>query len=68
MLQNIEANHITQMFNGRTGEEHVSTKVLFGATPEGYYIAVMDATNSLFVPHEWYKLKSFVDGKKKYIH
>ena len=67
VLQNIEAKHITQMFNGRTGEEHVSTKVLLGATPEGYYIAVMDATNSLFVPHEWYKLKSFVDGKKKYL-
>ena len=67
VLRNIEAKHITQMFNGRTGEEHVSTKVLLGATPEGYFIAVMDVTNSLFVPHEWYKLKSFVDGKKKYI-
>lgn len=60
--------NITQLFEGRTGEEHVSTKVLLGGTPEGYYIAVMDVTNSLFVPQEWYKLKSFVDGKKKYIH
>ena len=59
--------NITQLFDGRTGEEHVSTKVLLGLTPEGYYVAVLDVTNSLFVPHEWYKLKSFVDGKKKYI-
>lgn len=68
VLQNVEAKHIAQLFDGSTGEEYVSTKVLLGATPEGYYVAVMDVTNSLFVPHEWYKLKSFVDGKKKYIH
>lgn len=59
--------NITQLFEGRIGEEHVSTKVLLGSTPEGFYVAVLDVTNSLFVPHEWYKLKSFVDGKKKYI-
>lgn len=68
VLQNIEAKHITQLFDGSTGEEHVSTKVLLGSTPEGFYVAVLDVTNSLFVPHEWYKLKSFVDGKKKYIN
>lgn len=65
------ANHTyasnSHLFDSQTGEGFVSTKVMLGATPEGYYIAVMDVTNSLFVPHEWYKLKSFVDGKKKYI-
>lgn len=66
VLQNIEAKHITQLFNGRTGEEHVSTKVLLGATPEGYYVAVLDATGSFYVPCEWYKLRSFVDGRKKH--
>lgn len=67
VLQNVEAKHITQLFNGSTGEEHVSTKVLLGATPEGYYVAVLDATGSFFVPCEWHKLRSFVDGRKKYV-
>ena len=67
VLQNIEAKRITQLFNGRTGEEHVSTKVLLGATPDGYYVAVLDATGNFFVPCEWYKLRSFADGRKKYV-
>lgn len=68
ILQNENRNNITQLFEGRTGEGHVSTRIMLGSSPQGYYVAVLDATNSLFVSQEWYKLKSFVDGKKKYVH
>lgn len=57
----------TQLYDDRAAEAHVYVKLLLGISPEGYYVAVVDATNSFYMPKEWYKLKSFVDGKKKYI-
>lgn len=66
VLQYAEGN-ITQLFDGSTGDWYVTTRVLLGVTPQGYYVAVLDATNNFYVPTEWYKLKSFIDGKKKFI-
>lgn len=58
---------ITEVFSGDTGKDHISTHLLFGITPKGYYVAVADVANNFYVPREWATLKSFVDGEKKYI-
>ena len=60
-------NNIIGLFEGHTGKGHVSTRVLFGITPKGYYVAIADAENNFCIPKEWPLLKSFVDGHKKYI-
>lgn len=67
VMQYTESNYITQLFEGRTGKGHVSTRVFFGITPKGYYVAIADIENNFCIPKEWAVLKSFVNGKKKYI-
>ena len=65
-MQYTESNNITGLFEGRTGKGNVSTRVFFGITPQGYYVAIADVENNFCIPKEWYKLKSFIDGKKVY--
>jgi hypothetical protein len=36
-------------------------------TEDGYYVAIINSENSYGIPKEWYKLKSYVNGKKEYI-
>ena len=67
VMQYTESNNITDFFEGNTGKFHVSTHVLFGITPKGYYVAIVDVENNFCIPKEWYMLKSFIDGKKEYI-
>ena len=67
VMQYTESNNITGFFEGHTGKGNVSTRVLFGITPKGYYVAIADVENNFCIPKEWYKLKSFIDGKKEYI-
>ena len=55
------------MFQAITGKGHVSTRVLFGITPKGYYVAIADTENNVCIPKEWSTLKSFFNGEKKYI-
>ena len=55
------------LFEGHTGKGHVSTRVLFGITPKGYYVAIADVENNFCIPKEWSVLNSFVNGEKKYI-
>jgi hypothetical protein len=55
------------MFQATTGKDYVMTRVLFGVSPRGYYIAIADSENNTCVPKEWYVLKSFFNGEKKYI-
>lgn len=42
-------------------------EVFLGFTEYGYYIAVSENTGSNGYPREWYRLKSFNNGKKEYI-
>ena len=67
VMQYTESNNITGFFEGHTGKGNVSTRVLFGITPKGYYVAIADVENNFCIPKEWYMLKSFIDGKKEYI-
>ena len=67
VMQYTESNNITGFFEGHTGKGNVSTRVLFGITHKGYYVAIADVENNFCIPKEWYKLKSFIDGKKEYI-
>lgn len=67
VIQYTEGNNITGLFEGHTGKGHVSTRVLFGITPQGYYVVIADVENNFCIPKEWYKLKSFINGKKEYI-
>ena len=60
-------NNIIGLFEGHTGKGHVSTRVLFGITPKGYYVAIADVENNFCIPKEWSVLNSFVNGEKKYI-
>ena len=67
VMQYTESSNISTLFEGTTGKGHISTRVLFGITPKGYYVAIADVENNFCVPKEWSVLKSFVDGHKKYI-
>ncbi|MBR5687585.1 MAG: hypothetical protein IKX36_06465 [Prevotella sp.] len=67
VMQYTESNYITQLFEGTKNIGHLTTRVFFGITPEGYYVAVADVENNFCIPKEWYILKSFADGKKEYI-
>lgn len=72
LMEYIEGNDlttmlITTMLRAATGEENTEMRVLFGVSQEGYYIAVADVKDFFCIPKEWYKLKSFADGKKKYV-
>ena len=67
VTQYTESKNITELFEGHTGKGYVSTRVLFGITPKGYYVAIADVENNFCIPKEWYMLKSFIDGKKEYI-
>ena len=60
-------NNIIGLFEGITGKGNVSTRVLFGITPKGYYVAIADVENNFCVPKEWSVLNSFVNGEKEYI-
>lgn len=36
-------------------------------TEDGYYVAIINSEKSYGIPKEWYKLKSYINGKKEYI-
>ena len=38
----------------------------FGISADGYYIIVYNTKRSYSYPKEWYKLKSYINGKKEY--
>ena len=67
VMQFAESNNISELFEGHTGKGNVSTRVLFGITPNGYYVAIADVENNFCIPKEWHVLKSFVNGKKVYV-
>ena len=67
VMQYTESSNISTLFEGTTGKGHVSTCVLFGITPKGYYVAIADSENNACIPKEWSTLKSFFNGEKKYI-
>ena len=67
VMQYTESSNINTVFEGTTGKGHVSTCVLFGITPKGYYVAIADSENNACIPKEWSTLKSFFNGEKKYI-
>ena len=67
VMQYAETSNISTLFEGTTGKGHVSTCVLIGITPKGYYVAIADTENNACVPKEWSTLKSFFNGEKKYI-
>ena len=67
VMQYSESSNISTLFEGTTGKGNVSTRVFFGITPKGFYVAIADVENNFCIPKEWYKLKSFIDGKKEYI-
>ena len=67
VMQYTESSNISTLFEGTTGKGHVSTCVLFGITPKGYYVAIADCENNACIPKEWSTLKSFYNGEKKYI-
>ena len=66
-MQYAESSNISQLITGTTGAGHHETRVLFGITPKGYYVAIADVENNYCIPKEWSVLKSFVNGEKKYI-
>ena len=66
-MQYTESSYISTLFEATTGKGHVSTRILFGITPKGYYVAIADAENNFCIPKKWSLLKSFVDGKKTYL-
>ncbi len=67
VMQYTESSYISEVFQAITGKDHVTTRVLFGITPKGYYVAIADCENNTCIPKEWSTLKSFFNGKKKYI-
>lgn len=67
VMQYTESNNITGLFEGHTGKGNVSTRILLGITPQGYYVAIADVENNFCIPKDWHVLKSFVNGKKEYI-
>ena len=67
VMQYTESSNLSTLFEGTTGKGHVSTCVLFGITPKGYYVAIADRENNACIPKEWSTLKSFFNGEKKYI-
>jgi len=67
VMKYAESNNITGLFEGHTGKGNVSTRVLFGITPKGYYVAIADVENNFCIPKEWHVLKSFINGKKEYV-
>ena len=67
MKLSLQFSYISEMFQTITGKGHVSTRVLFGITPKGYYVAIADTENNVCIPKEWSTLKSFFNGEKKYI-
>ena len=67
VMQYTESSNISTLFEGTTGKGNVSTRVLFGITPKGYYVAIADVENNFCIPKEWHVLKSFVNGRKEYI-
>ena len=67
VMQYAESSNISTLFEGITGRNHVTTCVLFGITPKGYYVAIADTENNACIPKEWSTLKSFFNGEKKYI-
>ena len=44
-----------------------STRVFYGVTSQGYYVAIADTEKNFCIPREWYALKVFDHGKKEYI-
>lgn len=58
---------LSSMFSGSKVNRWSSTRVLFGVTPKGFYIAVADVENNFCIPKQWATLKSFIDGEKKYV-
>ena len=67
VMQYTESSHISTLFEGTTGKGNVSTRVLFGITSKGYYVAIANVENNFCIPKEWHVLKSFVNGRKEYI-
>jgi hypothetical protein len=67
VMQYAESSNLCEMFQATTGKDYVMTRVLFGISPRGYYVAIADSENNTCVPKEWYVLKSFFNGEKKYI-
>ena len=67
VMQYTEGSHLSDLFDGTTGEGNVSIQVLYGITPQGYYVVIADVENNFCIPKEWYALKSFVNGKKEYV-
>lgn len=58
---------LSSMFSGSMLKRWSSTRVLFGVTPKGFYVAIADVENNFCIPKQWATIKSFVDGEKKYI-
>ncbi len=67
VMQYTESSNLCEMFQAFSDKDYVTTRVLFGVSPRGYYIAIADSENNTCVPKEWYVLKSFFNGEKKYI-
>ena len=67
VMRYTESSNISELFEGTTGKGNASTRVLFGITPQGYYVAIADVENNFCIPKEWHVFKSFLDGKKEYI-
>lgn len=65
VMQYTESNNISTLFEGTTGKGNVSTRILFGITPKGYYVAIADVENNFCIPKEWHVLKNVDDDKKK---
>lgn len=58
---------LSSMFSGSMLKRWSSTRVLFGVTPKGFYVAIADVENNFCIPKQWATLKSFIDGEKKYV-
>lgn len=67
IMQYTESSHVATLFEATTGKGHVSTRVLFGITPQGYYVIIADVENNFCIPKDWSVLKSFDNGKKIYL-
>ena len=42
VMRYTESSNISELFEGTTGKGNASTRVLFGITPQGYYVAIAD--------------------------
>jgi hypothetical protein len=62
-----DGNRLIGMFEGTTAKGYVSTRIFFGVSPKGYYVAIADIERNFYIPKEWSTLKSFFNGEKKYI-